>query len=135
MGRILLEAGISNCAIDVSDGLLQDLGHICKSSKLGAELKLESIELSDPARKLAEANEMDPYRWALRGGEDYSLLFTVKPENENILLTVLEREEISAVQIGKTVPGEGIVVYKDGLPMETGPDGGYDHFRVHPEDK
>ena len=129
MGRILLEAEISSCAIDVSDGLLQDLDHICERSQLGAELQLERIPLSGPIRELAAANDADPYQWALRGGEDYSLLFTVKPENEEKLLTVLEREEIEAAQIGITVPGEGIVVYRDGSPMETGPDGGYDHFR------
>lgn len=132
MGRILLEAGISSCAIDVSDGLLQDLGHICKRSKLGAELELERIPLSGPIRELAAANDVDPYRWALRGGEDYSLLFTVKPDNEKKLLTVLEREGIEAVSIGRTVPGKKIVVFKDGSPMEIGSDGGYDHFRISP---
>ena len=129
MGRILLEAGISNCAIDVSDGLLQDLGHICERSKLGAELELESIPLSSPIKELATANGLDPYRWVLRGGEDYSLLFTVKPENEKKLFSVLEKEEIAAVPIGRTVPGKGIVVSRNGSPMETGPDGGFDHFR------
>ena len=100
---------------------------------MGAELQLDRIPLSGPLKELADVNGVDPCKWALRGGEDYSLLFTVKPEKEKILLTVLEREEIEAVQIGKTVPGEGIVVYKDGSPVETGPDGGFDHFRVHPE--
>ena len=129
MGRILLEAGISHCAIDVSDGLLQDLGHICERSSSGAELELERIPLSDPIRELASANEVDPYAWALRGGEDYSLLFTVKPENEKKLLTVLEREEIGAVSIGKIGPEAGIRVDRDGSEIETGPDGGFDHFR------
>jgi len=132
MGRILLEAGISSCAIDVSDGLLQDLGHICKRSQLGAELDLERIPLSGPIKELAAANVVDPYTWALKGGEDYSLLFTVKPDNEKKLLTVLEREEIEAVPIGRTVPGKGIVVLKNGSPIETGPDGGFDHFRKRP---
>jgi thiamine-monophosphate kinase len=132
MGRILLEAGISNCAIDVSDGLLQDLGHICERSQLGAELELEHIPLSGPIKELAEANEVDPYAWALRGGEDYSLLFTVKPDKEKKLLTVLEREKIDAVPIGRIVPGKGIVVHRDGSPVDTGPDGGYDHFRERP---
>jgi thiamine-monophosphate kinase len=129
MGRILLEAGISKCAIDVSDGLLQDLGHICDSSRVGAELQLESIPLSRPIRDLAAANQVDPYAWALRGGEDYSLLFTVKPENEKKLRTVIEREEIEAVPIGKIVRGNRIRVYSDGKEIKTGPDGGFDHFR------
>jgi len=129
MGRILLEAGISHCAIDVSDGLLQDLGHICESSKVGAELNREQIPLSAPIRELASANKTDPYAWALRGGEDYSLLFTVKPEKEKKLLDVLERQEIEAVPIGKIVPATGIRVFSEGAEVETGPDGGFDHFR------
>ena len=129
MGRILLEAGISHCAIDVSDGLLQDLGYICESSKVGAELDREQIPLSAPIRELASANKTDPYAWALRGGEDYSLLFTVKPEKEKKLLDVLERQEIEAVPIGKIVPATGIRVFSEGAEVETGPDGGFDHFR------
>lgn len=132
MGRILLEAGISNCAIDVSDGLLQDLGHICESSRIGAELQLEEIPLSRSIRDLAAANQVDPYSWALRGGEDYSLLFTVKPENEKKLRTVMEREEIEAVPIGKIVHGNRIQVYSGDKEIDTGPDGGYDHFRESP---
>lgn len=129
MGRILLEAGISNCAIDVSDGLLQDLGHICESSRIGAELQLEEIPLSRSIRDLAAANQVDPYSWALRGGEDYSLLFTVKPDSEKKLRTVMEREDIQAVPIGKIVRGKRIQVYSGGKEIDTGPDGGYDHFR------
>jgi thiamine-monophosphate kinase len=129
MGRILLEGGISSCAIDVSDGLLQDLGHICECSGIGAELEIERIPLSDPIRELAEANNADPYAWALTGGEDYSLLFTVKPENEKKLLAALEKEEIHAVSIGKIVHKQGIRVYGDGTEMDTGTVGGFDHFR------
>ncbi len=132
MGRILLEAGISHCAIDVSDGLLQDLGHICERSQLGAELDLEAIPLSEHIVEHASANEVDPYTWALKGGEDYSLLFTVKPDKEEKLRSVLDREDMQAVPIGRMVPGKGIVVFKNGSPMDTGSDGGYDHFRSHP---
>ena len=131
MGRILLEAGISSCAIDVSDGLLQDLGHICERSRIGAEIQQENIPLSPYIRDLAAANQVDPYSWALRGGEDYSLLFTVKPENERKLRTVMEREEIEAAPIGKIVRGKGIRVYSGGKEVNTGPDGGFDHFRTH----
>ena len=129
MGRILLEGGISRCAIDVSDGLLQDLGHICESSQTGAQLELESIPLSDPIKELASANDVDPYSWALRGGEDYSLIFTVKPDMEKKLASVLEKEEMEAVSIGKIVPGKGIQVFKDGTEIDTGPVGGFNHFR------
>jgi len=129
MGRILLEAGISKCAIDVSDGLLQDLGHICERSKLGAELELERIPLSSQIKEHAAANGLDPYRWALRGGEDYSLLFTVKQENEQKLLRIIEKEEIAAVPIGRTVPGNSVRVFREGSEIETGPEGGFDHFR------
>jgi len=133
VGRILLESGISKCAIDVSDGLLQDLGHICERSGLGAELELDSIPLSAPIRELAEENGKDPFVWALRGGEDYSLIFTVEPDQEEKLKKILEKENLEAACIGKMIPGKEITVLRDGVPMETGGDGGFDHFRKDPD--
>jgi len=61
------------CAIDVSDGLLQDLGHICEMSRLGAEIREESLPLSDDLRA---AYPEDAVALACNGGEDYELIVT-----------------------------------------------------------
>jgi thiamine-monophosphate kinase len=68
--------GIASAAIDVSDGLVQDLGHLCKASRVGASLRIAELPLS-PAYLKATARRRDPWALALSGGEDYELAVTV----------------------------------------------------------
>jgi thiamine-monophosphate kinase len=75
LGRILREKALASAMIDTSDGLSTDLAHLCEESGVGAEIVAEAIPLSrigKPARIVDE-------RFALHGGEDYELLFTVRP--------------------------------------------------------
>jgi thiamine-monophosphate kinase len=74
LGRAL--AGLASAAIDVSDGLVQDLGHLCRASGVGASLRLAELPLS-PAYMRATAGRDDPWAPALSGGEDYELCVTV----------------------------------------------------------
>jgi thiamine-monophosphate kinase len=128
MGRILLETGFSACAIDVSDGLYQDLGHICLKSGVGAEIEMEQLPLTRQLLDLADSNGKDPLDWALSGGEDYSLLFTVAPEYEEKLAALVEREELDAVPIGRMIPEAAIRVTKDGKELDREWKAGWDHF-------
>jgi thiamine-monophosphate kinase len=75
-GRLLLEQGV-RAAIDISDGLVSDLGHICQASQLGARLKVDSVPV-DPAVRARFGNRA--LELALAGGEDYELLFTASAE-------------------------------------------------------
>jgi thiamine-monophosphate kinase len=68
--------GIASAAIDVSDGLVQDLGHLCKASHVGASLRIAELPLSAAYLK-ATARRADPWGPALSGGEDYELCATV----------------------------------------------------------
>jgi len=70
-GQILVEHGV-NTAIDISDGLIADLDHVCESSKVNARIELERI----PVHPAVKANFSNYEQLALRGGEDYELLFT-----------------------------------------------------------
>ena len=70
-GQILVERGV-NTAIDISDGLIADLNHVCESSKVNASIELERI----PVHPVVKANFSNYEQLALRGGEDYELLFT-----------------------------------------------------------
>ncbi len=77
--------------MDISDGLSSEILHICKQSGLGCLLYEEKIPIAEETRNAAFKFEMDPTACALSGGEDYELLFTVRPEeyeklvlNENI---------------------------------------------------
>jgi thiamine-monophosphate kinase len=129
MGRVLVEGDLSSCAIDLSDGLLQDLGHLCERSKVGARLDVERIPLSSQILNLGRDNGEDPLKWALSGGEDYSLLFTVKPDREERLTRVLEHEDVDAVPIGQIVSGRKITLMERGKPVPFDSPGGFNHFR------
>lgn len=83
-GRLLSQLGpqIVTALIDVSDGLSGDLGHICERSGVGACIEVARLPLSAELQALAATVGRDPLAWALHGGEDYELLFTVAPGYE-----------------------------------------------------
>jgi len=75
LGRMLRERGLASAMIDTSDGLSTDLAHLCEESGVGAEIVAEAIPRARVGRPAREVDE----RFALHGGEDYELLFTVRP--------------------------------------------------------
>jgi thiamine-monophosphate kinase len=70
--------GLANSMIDVSDGLAQDLGHILKASQVGAVLDVEKLPI---CAALAQLDQATQWQYALAGGDDYELCFTISPEN------------------------------------------------------
>jgi len=96
--------GSASAAIDISDGLLQDLSHICQASKLNAQIEIETLPLEASFRRLAEELACDPMELALTGGEDYELVFTA-PQN-----AVFDQ---SYFPIGRTLPGSGEIEVLD----------------------
>jgi len=78
-GLFLVKHVTPTAMIDISDGLVQDLSHILKSSKVGAVLDLGKIPVSSDAKKLAKGNSSKALERALSDGEDFELLFTVPP--------------------------------------------------------
>ena len=100
--------GIANACIDVSDGLLADLGHVCAASSVGAELDAEALPLS-PALTAA----FDPatcHELALTGGDDYELCFTAPVSRETEIAAKLEPAGCRATRIGRIVAGAGMRV-------------------------
>lgn len=75
LGRALIDCHFATAMLDVSDGLLSDLGHILRASAVGAELTLERIPLSEPFRNAVD-RDAGLIDLALCGGEDYELVFT-----------------------------------------------------------
>ena len=125
LGRLL--AGRANAAIDVSDGLVADLGHICTASGTGARVNLDLLPLSP-----AVASECGRGNWqpALAGGDDYELLFSIAPGRVESLLSICLEAGQQIKEIGCLVADSGIVlVYPDGRPSEEIPHG-FDHFRT-----
>jgi thiamine-monophosphate kinase len=115
--------GLANSAIDVSDGLLADLGHILDASQVGAEIEIEALPVS---RLLLEQEQQ---RLALSGGDDYELCFTVPAVRRAEVERISARLALPLTRIGKIVAGQGCIVHDAaGNPLDIEV-GGYDHFR------
>jgi thiamine-monophosphate kinase len=106
-------------AIDVSDGLVQDLRHILECSGVGAEIDASQIPISLAYRALMGGD----FAHALTGGEDYELIFCVKPGRSESELS--RRLRIEVRRIGKIVRGKRLNVIGAGAPI----DGGWDQLR------
>ncbi|MDU2937979.1 MAG: thiamine-phosphate kinase [Enterobacteriaceae bacterium] len=116
----------ASSAIDLSDGLISDLGHILKASGCGARLDLDAFPFSAPLLRHAEPEQA--LRWALGGGEDYELCFTVPELNRGALDVALKHLGAAFTCIGQVVPeSEGLQFLRDGQPV-TFDWKGYDHF-------
>jgi thiamine-monophosphate kinase len=87
----------ASAAIDISDGLSADLNHICEASQVGACLDLDSIPVHPLVKKYKKGNALD---FALSGGDDYELCFTVPSKNEAALLKSLAKAGIPSYPIG-----------------------------------
>jgi thiamine-monophosphate kinase len=114
--------------IDVSDGLLQDLGHICEASKVGAEIEGERLPLSSSYRALRGERDWNP---ALTGGEDYELLFTVPMERRTAMAQLAHATSAPITRIGRIIAhAQGICVRAADGSVYTPVQAGYDHFRT-----
>lgn len=117
--------GIASAALDISDGLVADLGHICAASDLAAILDVDNLPLS-PA-SLA-AGDLDQARhWALTGGDDYELCFTVSPGKMPELAMLIAEGKLNATVVGELIPGRGVTCELHGEPFELTRQG-YQHF-------
>ncbi|MGC9195238.1 MAG: thiamine-phosphate kinase [Syntrophobacteraceae bacterium] len=128
-GRLLARSGLVTSMIDVSDGVLSDLLHVCNSSGKGAEIDASGLHLSPDLCEAALAADADPLQWALSGGEDYELMFTTAPGAvQDIQKMLLEKTGVSCSQIGKITPGGGVSLrLADGSLVLPGLKG-WDHF-------
>lgn len=119
--------GIANSAIDISDGLLADLGHILDASRVGAQLDFAALSVSEAMR-----SQLDPVhakQCMLAGGDDYELCFTAPPGHHAELLRIASELSLPLTCIGKVIAGQGCVVHDgSGNPIQL-KNGGYDHFR------
>ena len=120
--------GLATSAIDLSDGLAADLGHVLAASGLGAELELARLPTS---RTLFEHFGEDATRWRLQlsGGDDYELCFTAPTANALEIEQALAACEASATVIGRTTRERGLrLLQPDGSAFELAATAGYDHF-------
>jgi thiamine-monophosphate kinase len=121
-------AGVARAAMDVSDGLVQDLGHLCRAGGCGAILRAAAMPLSPAARALVMA---DPALLAvvLTGGDDYELLFVTPPGADAMVEARAAAAATPVTRIGEFIegPAEVLVEGPDGAPLAL-PTGGWSHF-------
>ena len=127
VSRGLAEHQLAHAMIDVSDGLLQDLGHLCAASHVGAAIDALALPLSTAYRALVGERLWET---ALGGGEDYELLFCTAGQHREAIAQLAQASGCLITCIGRIVPeSEGLSVRgRDGAPLRlTHP--GFDHFR------
>jgi thiamine-monophosphate kinase len=129
--EVSVEAGlrirnIANSAIDVSDGLVADLGHILEASHVGAEVEVEEIPLSVAMQQCVD--ETTAWNYALTSGDDYKLCFTASEKKHELILSTLKEINIPVSCIGKIKQEAGLQLkLPDGTCFE--PSGkSYEHF-------
>jgi thiamine-monophosphate kinase len=112
LGAVL--SGLATACMDVSDGLVQDVGHLARAAGLAAVIEASAVPLSGPARA-AVAAEPALLSRCLTGGDDYELIFSAPPEAEAAIRAAAAGAGVAVSRIGQFAAGEGVSV--------TGPEG------------
>jgi len=136
LGRKLAEAcpersrraGLVHAMIDISDGLLADLGHICEQSGCGAEIQLGQLPLSPAFQAYAANQPVFPWHLAISGGEDYELCFTAPPCNHAAIQKISKTTGIPLTVVGKVTSSRQVqAILPDGTNFQPSASG-YTHF-------
>ena len=109
---VLGEERLATSMIDISDGLSSDLNHLCKASGMARVERVVAVADRSPSGGVCGRRALDPLQLALHGGEDFELLFTVKPGDVARLPRRVDRVEITRI-------GE-VVIRTDGVKISEG---------------
>lgn len=125
-GMVLGDERLATAMIDVSDGLSSDLNHLCSASGVGAFIESSLLPIDHQVVELCGRRALDPLQLALHGGEDFELLFTVRPGDVGRLPRRVDGVEIT--RIGEvTKEGDGVKISEGSRVWELNP-GGWKHF-------
>lgn len=125
LGQALVDR--ASAAVDVSDGLVADLGHICTASGVGAEIEAAAVPLSPAAAGLV-ARQPERLAQLLSGGDDYELCFCLPAAAAPALAALAETGGVPLRHIGRIVGGDGVVVTDAAGRAMTFAAGGFTHF-------
>jgi thiamine-monophosphate kinase len=126
-GLLLGEQSLASAMIDLSDGLSSDLNHLCAESKVGALIDAAGIPIDPLVTELSGRRALDPLMLALHGGEDFELLFTVKPEMVTRLPARVDG--VSLTRIGEIKEAAHGVLISEGSRTWNLEPGGWEHFK------
>jgi thiamine-monophosphate kinase len=119
--------GLAHAMIDISDGLLADLGHICQTSHVAADIELEALPLSPAARTILD-REPDLRASFAGGGDDYELLFTAAPSASDAIEQLSAELHLPITRVGLIEPGEGVRLLDAAGRVIPVAEPGYRHF-------
>ena len=125
-GVALAASGAATSSMDSSDGLAISLHDMSRSSGLG--YVVERVPVAEEAREFARIHGLSPTDLALYGGEEYELVFTIKPDGLAEARRALEVAGSKLIEIGRVVPGKSITYVEDGVEKPVA-SGGWEHFR------
>lgn len=129
-GRFLAQAGGVHAAIDVSDGLGSDLGHILRKSGVGARIYENRIPVTEQLKGFCERFGFHPADFAVSGGEDYVLLGTMSPDRaEATAQQFLDRFKRPLFWIGDITEGEGMLLERSDGREELIRSSSWEHFK------
>jgi thiamine-monophosphate kinase len=125
-GIVLGEERLATAMIDLSDGISSDLNRLCTAGSVGALIDSASLPIDNYVTELCGRRALDPLQLALHGGEDFELLFTVKPKDVSRLPRRVDGVEIK--RIGEiTNASDGVKIAEGARTWELRP-GGWKHF-------
>ena len=130
-GRAVAKSGCVSSMIDISDGLLGDLAHICESSGVGAEIYPDRLPVSDDLRKFCDEAGFDRYELIMGDSDDYELIITCPPDKaDNIANAIAYYSNVKVTGIGRITPASNAlkIVSSDGKERKITPKG-WDHFK------
>jgi len=130
-GRLLSRRRWASAMIDLSDGLASDLRHLCEASRVGARLALDLLPISPALKAHSRRRGRPAAEYALRGGEDFELLFTVPNGKAGAVMTAAKRMNLAVTRIGAIVSMKrGITLLRKGGREAPLTASGYEHFRA-----
>lgn len=118
--------GLASSAIDISDGLAADLGHVLTASAVGANIEIERLPLSDAFRSLATKGD---WQRAVSAGDDYELCFTAPMAQETLILERLRAVDCPCARIGEITARPGLRWYDAEHKEQPISHAGFDHFQ------
>jgi thiamine-monophosphate kinase len=126
-GILLGEKRLATAMIDISDGLSSDLHHLCEESNVGALVEASQLPIDHVVREICGRRALDPLMLALHGGEDFELLFTVRPKDVDKLPNRVDG--VAVTRIGEIRDATGGVRISEGSREWNLEPGGWEHFK------
>ena len=128
-GRFLSQTGAVHAAIDISDGLAADLGHILQQNRVGARIFAGQLPVPDALADLARRHGRDPLQWMLHGGEDYILLVCIDPDAAGAIKRSFQKHfKQPLYAIGEVSASNRIELVDETGRATPIPASGWDHF-------